>query len=117
MNLSQFDAACGKLCGSKLSIQWGGSHVFKVGDKIFAMAGLPDGGKLLSVIFKTTPLTFEILLATGDARRASYLHRGNWVEVIGSDMTDRQLVEHLRNAHSIVASNLTRKVRSEIGLT
>jgi predicted DNA-binding protein (MmcQ/YjbR family) len=37
-------------------VQWGGSDVYKVGGKVFAICGLPGG-----LSFKVTPIGFVVL--------------------------------------------------------
>jgi predicted DNA-binding protein (MmcQ/YjbR family) len=38
MRLEAFDALCASLPGATMVVQWGESHVHKVGGKVFAMA-------------------------------------------------------------------------------
>ena len=42
MTPEAFDKACLALPGASLSIQWGDNHVFKVGDKMFAVRGAAE---------------------------------------------------------------------------
>jgi predicted DNA-binding protein (MmcQ/YjbR family) len=115
MNLKRFDTVCGKLPGSKLVIQWGGSHVHKIGAKMFAL-GIVDAGAPY-FIFKTTPLSFEILLAEGLAVRAPYLTRGYWVQAGGENAPpDAHLAQYIKQSYNIVAASLTKVARAEVGI-
>ncbi len=40
MKLETFNKYCASLPATNTVVQWGGAHVWKVGDKIFAMASL-----------------------------------------------------------------------------
>ncbi len=96
-------------------IQWGGSHVHKVGEKMFAVGNVDAGAPYF--IFKTSPLSFEILLAEGLAVRSPYLTRGTWVQVRGKNAPpDGDLVEYLKQSHAIVAASLPKVVRSGLGI-
>jgi predicted DNA-binding protein (MmcQ/YjbR family) len=115
MNLKRFDAVCGKLPGSRMVIQWGGSHVYKVGEKMFAVGNLDAGAPYY--VFKTTPLSFEILLAEGFAVRAPYLTRGTWVKVTAENAPpDADLAAYLKQSHAIVAASLPKAARSGLGM-
>ncbi len=96
-------------------IQWGGSHVHKIGAKMFAL-GILDAGAP-SYIFKTTPLSFEILLAEGLAVRAPYLTRGYWVQAGGKNAPpDAELVQYVKQSYDIIAASLPKAVRSGLGM-
>ena len=44
MNEEQFNIFCGALPHSTYVIQWSGSHVWKIGGKVFSIAGWNKGG-------------------------------------------------------------------------
>ena len=115
MNMDDFDALCAPLPGATLAVQWGDSHVYKVGGKIFAMAGQEGPGAMLSVIFKSTEITSHALRETKLARTPTYLPRGNWLEVSASQTGNVDLSAHIRDAHRMVLQGLPMKVRSAIG--
>jgi predicted DNA-binding protein (MmcQ/YjbR family) len=52
-------------------VQWGGSHVWKVGGKVFAIGGWGDGEAVFT--FKVTDLSYEILNDQPGLRPAPYL--------------------------------------------
>jgi len=91
-------------------VQWGGSDVFKVGGKVFAISG--DEG----VSFKVTEIAFEVLTSDGTGRQAPYCAKGQWVNVAHDHMTLEDCRGWLATAHSLIAAKLTRKARAELGL-
>ena len=44
MTYDQFNAFCGALPATTHVVQWSGSHVWKIGGKVFAVGGRDDGG-------------------------------------------------------------------------
>jgi predicted DNA-binding protein (MmcQ/YjbR family) len=53
MTYDEFNAFCGPLPATSYVMQWGGSHVWKVGGKVFAIGGW-DGGRQAHITFKTS---------------------------------------------------------------
>jgi predicted DNA-binding protein (MmcQ/YjbR family) len=92
--------------------QWE-SHVAKVGGKVFALCG-HDGDHL---VFKVTELSFEGLTAISGVDQAPYFARRAWVSVgKGADLADTDLKAYIAASHRMVASKLTRKARTALGL-
>ncbi|NNM56656.1 MmcQ/YjbR family DNA-binding protein [Acidocella sp.] len=112
MRLSSFDAFCRKLPASTFVVQWGGSHVHKIGSKVFAIGQFT--GKP-AYVFKTTPLRFELLIEQGMATRAPYLRRGTWVQV-SDGVPDAELRLLLRQSYDVVVAGLTKAVRADLGV-
>lgn len=107
------EAHCLSLPAATAHIQWGGTHVFKVGGKIFAMAG----GEVWGLSFKASDMAFELLCEQGLARPAPYLQRAKWVQLLSPDaLNDDDIMAYITQAHAIVAGKLTRKLRAELGL-
>jgi predicted DNA-binding protein (MmcQ/YjbR family) len=92
-------------------VQWGGSDVYKVGGKVFAICGLAGG-----LSFKVTEIGFMILTDDGPGRQAPYLARGHWVSVELDAVEREDVAGWLATAHSLIAGKLTRKARQELGL-
>jgi predicted DNA-binding protein (MmcQ/YjbR family) len=111
-SLAAFDAFCQGLPGARFIVQWGDSHVHKVGGKLFAIGNLSDDG----FVFKATPLGFTILLEQGLASRAPYLTRGHWVHVAPRALKRAELFSYLRESHRLAVASLTRAARRELGL-
>ena len=117
MRLEEFEAFCLSLPAAMLSIQWGGTHVFKVGDKVFAMAGLQDDPTEAGYVFKTSEISFEILTQSGLAVRAPYLPRGGWLRLANPDaLPDDELKAYLAQSHQMVGLGLSKAVRRRLGL-
>ena len=114
MSPDAFDAACAALPGTRKDIQWGDDHVWKVGDKMFAVRG---GAADPSFSFKASDIAFEVLTGTGPGKPAPYLARAKWVwfeSLSGQDETD--VADWLKTAHGLIAAKLTKKQRAELGL-
>jgi predicted DNA-binding protein (MmcQ/YjbR family) len=117
VRLGEFEAFCLSLPAATLSIQWGGTHVFKVGDKVFAMAGAPDDPAEAGYVFKTSEISFEILTQSGVAVRAPYLPRGGWLRLASPDaLPDEELRAYLTQSHLMVGRGLSKAVRRRLGL-
>jgi predicted DNA-binding protein (MmcQ/YjbR family) len=92
-------------------IQWGGSDVYKVGGKVFAICGLSGG-----LSFKVTEIGFVALTEGGPARQAPYLHKGSWVSIELDAADDADIADWLTNAHALIAAKLTKARKLELGL-
>jgi predicted DNA-binding protein (MmcQ/YjbR family) len=107
------EAHCLSLPATTLSVQWGGTHVFKVGGKIFALSE----GAVWGLAFKASDMAFELLREQGLARPAPYLGRARWLQLTDADaLSDDELQAYLTEAYVIVSAKLTRKLRAELGL-
>lgn len=93
-------------------VQWGGSDVYKVGGKVFAVAGLNGG-----LAFRVSEIGFVVLTEDGGpGRQAPYFAKGRWV-VVGLDAVDLADAEGwIAVAHELIAAKLTRAVKAELGL-
>ncbi len=92
--------------------QWG-SHVAKVGGKVFALCG-DDGSH---VTFKVGEISFEGLTAVEGVGQAPYFAKRQWVSVAkGAALSERELKAYVRASHEMIAAKLTRKARAELGL-
>jgi len=113
-----FDALCLSLPATTYVNQWGGSHVYKVGGKVFAIApnwAATHGGQ--AYIFKVSEMAFEMLIEHGLAHPAPYLGRSSWVQLNAVDsLDDDDLTAYIRQAHNLIASRLTRAVRRGLNL-
>ena len=117
MSPEAFDAFCRALPATTYVNQWGGSDVYKVGGKIFAIAAAfgPDNG--LAYTFKASDMAYELLIEAGLARPAPYLARAKWVQLLKPDsLPDEELRAYLVQAHALVAARLTRAVRKALAL-
>ncbi len=118
MTQNEYDSLCTNLPGTNKVIQWGGAHVWKVGHKVFAIAGWSKGNAL-AVTFKCSETAYEILKEQPGLRPAPYLaSRGlKWIQRLSDEtMDDAALGDYLRASYKLAAKNLTKKQRSELGL-
>ncbi|CAN5839516.1 MmcQ/YjbR family DNA-binding protein [soil metagenome] len=112
MTSAEINTACLALTGATKVVQWGGSDVYKVGGKIFAIAGLAGG-----LMFKVTDLAYEVMTQSGMASPAPYLARAKWVSFDDLAALDvDEVADWLETAHRLVAAKLTRAQRKELGL-
>ena len=117
MTYAAFNRFCRSLPATTYVMQWGGSHVWKVGGKVFAIGGWADDW--LGVTFKVSPLGFEILKEQPGLRPAPYLaSRGlKWIQHFGlPGLSDAELRGYIQESHAIVAAGLSAKRRRELGL-
>ncbi|MFN0191816.1 MAG: MmcQ/YjbR family DNA-binding protein [Aestuariivirga sp.] len=119
MKLEDYNSFCATLPHTTHVVQWGGAHVWKVGGKVFAIAGWQDEGQPLFVTFKCSPMSFELLKGEKGCRPAPYLaSRGMlWIQrTSAASLKDAALKDYIRESHRLAALNLTKKVRKELGL-
>lgn len=118
MDLHDFNAFCNDLTATTHVVQWGGADVWKVGGKLFAVAGWGDDD-FLAVTFKTTPDEYEFLVEQPGVRPAPYLaSRGfTWAQHFAPPgLDDDDLREQIQESHRLVASGLSKKKQREFGL-
>lgn len=111
MTREQIEAVAMTLPAATKVVQWGGSDVYKVGGKVFAICGLRGG-----LSFKVSEIGFEVLTNGGPARQAPYLHKGSWVIVDLDAADDADMTDWLTNAHTLIVAKLTRLKRQELAL-
>ena len=117
MTYDEFNAFCGALPATTYVVQWGGSHVWKVGGKVFAIGGWGDGEA--GFTFKVSDLSYEILKDQPGLRPAPYLaSRGmKWIQHHAKPgLPDGDLRDYLRRSHRIVSLGLSKKKQRELGL-
>lgn len=118
MALGGYNRFCASLPHTTHVVQWGGAHVWKVGGKVFAIAGWNDGEEL-AVTFKCSETAFEILRAQPGLRPAPYLaSRGmSWIQrQTAESMNDAALRDYIRESHRLVSMKLPRRTRKKLGL-
>ncbi len=119
MTYDEYNRFCASLPATSHVVQWGGSHVWKVGGKVFAVGGWDDGDEP-RITFKVSPIAFEMLQEQPGLRPAPYLaSRGmTWIQHYESPgLSDEELKDYLKESHRIVASGLSKKKRAELGLS
>ena len=117
MTYDEYNAFCGALPAASHVVQWGGSHVWKVGGKVFAIGGWDEGEPRFT--FKVSGIAYEILKERPGLRPAPYLaSRGmTWIQHFAKPgLSDGALRDYIRESHLIVSRGLSRKKRVELGL-
>jgi len=117
MSPKAFEAHCLRLPAATKVVQWEGTSVFKVGGKMFALAGGFIEGFGGGFMFKTSDMAYGLLIDQGLARPAPYLARAKWVQLIDNNaLSNAELAAYLDQAHALIVAKLTRKARKELGL-
>lgn len=112
-SVTQIHEFCLALIGATHVVQWGGSDVYKVGGKVFAIAGKDSDGRVWAT-FKASEMSFEMLKGEPGMRPAPYLaSRGfKWLQRFDSQTLDDQaLRDYLRQSHALVLAGLSKKKR------
>jgi predicted DNA-binding protein (MmcQ/YjbR family) len=97
--------------GATKVVLWRRLDVYKVGGKVFASYGESDG-----LSFKASDIAYEVLTREGPGRRAPGFVPGHWVNIALADLEPCEAATWLAESHRLVAANLTRKQRAELGL-
>ncbi len=117
MTYEEFNAFCQALPATTYVMQWGGSHVWKVGGKVFAIGGWHDDHPAFT--FKVNDIAYEMLKSEPGLRPAPYLaSRGmKWIQHYAKPgLADEELRQYIRQSHLIVGRGLPKKRRLELGL-
>lgn len=118
MTVDDYNEFCASLKATTYVVQWGGAHVWKVGGKVFAIAGW-SAGDALAVTFKCSEMAFELLKQEPGLRPAPYLaSRGmSWIQRQSDDsMPDAVLQDYLRESHRLVALKLPKRLKVALGV-
>ena len=118
MTYEEFNRFCGALPATSHIIQWGGSHVWKVGEKVFAIGGWEKTDKA-AFTYKTSELNYYFLSDQPGYRPAPYFaSRGmKWIQQFDVPGTeDDELMYYLEESHRIVSLGLTKRKQNELGL-
>lgn len=116
MTCDEFNDFCRALIATTYVVQWGGAHVWKVGDKVFAI-GSDEGEARFT--FKVSGIAYEMLKEQPGLRPAPYLaSRGlKWIQHFAKPgLSDDELKDYIRQSHLIVSQGLSKKKRIEFGL-
>lgn len=119
MTLSEYNAFCQSLAHSTHVVQWGGSHVWKIGGKVYAIGGCDDGETLARCSFKVSRMGFDILKERDGLKGAPHLaSRGmSWIQRYSdAAMSDEELLGYISDSYTIVGRGLTKKLQRELGL-
>ncbi|WP_249260681.1 MmcQ/YjbR family DNA-binding protein [Halomonas caseinilytica] len=114
----EYNDVCRSLPATTYVMQWGGSHVWKVGGKVFAIGGW-EKLDMPAFTFKVSELDFEVLRDQPGFRPAPYLaSRGlKWIQLYdGRQCPNDELSHYLSESHHLVTMGLSKRYRRELGL-
>lgn len=117
MTYEEFNEFCGAFSGTTYVMQWGGSHVWKVGGKVFAIGGWEKQSRSPAFTFKTSEQNFYFLGEHPDYRPAPYLaSRGmKWIQHYRISPNERENLEYyLSESYRIVSLGLSKKKQREL---
>jgi predicted DNA-binding protein (MmcQ/YjbR family) len=93
-------------------VQWQSDLLFRIGNKMFAVAAL-DPASDHRMSFKCTPETFAELTERDGIVPAPYVARYHWIALERFDvLPERELKELLKNAYQLVLEKLPKKIRA-----
>lgn len=118
MTYEEFNTFCKSLPATSYVVQWGGSHVWKVGGKVFAIGGWEKSDQP-AFTFKTSEHNFLVLSDEPGFRPAPYMaSRGmKWIQQFDSSKDkDENLHYYISESYRIVSLGLTKKKQKELGL-
>lgn len=104
MTYEEYNAFCCALPATSHVVQWGGSHVWKVAGKVFAIGGWDEGEPRFT--FKVSDIAYEMLKDQPGLRPAPYLaSRGmKWIQHFAEPgLSDGALRDYIRESYSIVS--------------
>jgi predicted DNA-binding protein (MmcQ/YjbR family) len=114
-----FNEFCRSLPATTHVVQWGDADVWKVGGKVFAIAGWGDGDAT-AITFKTSPTEYDFLVRMPGLRPAPYLaSRGfTWIQHFEPPgLADDELREHIEDSHRMISEALPKRLRLELGFS
>ena len=118
MTYDEFNYYCASLLATTYVVQWGNSHVWKVGGKVFAIGGWEKVDEP-AFTFKTSDYDFHLLQDEEGFRAAPYMaSRGmKWIQQYKQTQdNDEELQYYIEESHRIVSHGLTKKLQKELGL-
>lgn len=118
MTRNEFNAFCGAMPAVSHVVQWGGSDVWKVGGKVFAICMSVDEG--VGYTFKVSDMVYDLMRNEAGFRPAPYLaSRGmTWLQIYEPEkVADADIKQHLEVSYEMICAKLTKKKRAELGLS
>jgi predicted DNA-binding protein (MmcQ/YjbR family) len=117
MNYDALNTFCARLPATTHVVQWGGSDVYKVGGKVFALINISVEAHV-TVSFKVTHLGYEILRDHPACRPAPYLaSRGmSWIQYYQDGLDEADLKHYIDASYRMIAQALPKKTQKALGL-
>lgn len=92
------------------------ARVYKVGGKMFTTLG-EDPPHTAYIKAEPELIDEQRAIFSEAVDRAPYMHERHWNRVKIADVPDFELEEWVEDSYNLVVANLTKKVRSELGLS
>jgi predicted DNA-binding protein (MmcQ/YjbR family) len=116
MDMEALRCYCLSLPCATEDVKWGDNLLFRVGEKMFAIASLDRTP--VSIVFKCAPEEFAELVEREGIVPAPYLARNSWVMLESLNSLPRiELKRLINDSHALVASKLPKKTREKLGIT
>ncbi len=114
MDIESVRSFCLSLPHVDEKVQWGNDLLFRIGEKMFAVASLePASDHCMS--FKCTPEKFAELTEQDGILPAPYVARYHWVALERFDaLPERELKQLLRIAYELVHEKLPAKIKRQL---
>ena len=119
MTYEEFNKFCNSLIATTYIVQWGGSHVWKVGGKVFAIGGWEKNSNIPAFTFKTVEQNYYYLCEYSGYRPAPYMAaRGmKWIQQYDDSPKEQEnLKYYIKESHRIVSLGLTKRKQKELDL-
>jgi predicted DNA-binding protein (MmcQ/YjbR family) len=114
MDIEKVRASCLSFPNVTEDVQWENDLLFRIGNKMFAVAALEASDHVLS--FKCTPEKFAELTERDGMVPAPYVARYHWVALQSFDaLKESELKALLRNSYDLVLAKLPKKLRTDLG--
>ena len=118
MTYDEYNDFCRSLHATSYVVQWGNSHVWKVGGKVFAIGGW-EKSEMPAFTFKTSEVNYHFLNEKPGYKPAPYLAaRGmKWIQQYDvPEPEDEELIYYIKESYRIVSLGLTKKKQKQLGL-
>ena len=108
---------CATLPHATGDVKWGVDQVYSIGGRMFCVACV-DSKKQSSVAFKVDDDLFLSYSDRDGFIPAPYMARAKWVKIVDlKKVSDAELTALIRRSYELVGMKLTKKLRTELGMT
>ena len=117
MNVPVIQKFCAALPHATGDVKWGVDQVYSIGGRMFCVACV-DSKKQSSVAFKVDDDLFLSYSDRDGFIPAPYMARAKWVKIVDlKKVSDAELTALIRRSYELVGMKLTKKLRTELGMT
>jgi predicted DNA-binding protein (MmcQ/YjbR family) len=114
MDIESVRSFCLALPHTDEKIQWGNDLLFRIGEKMFAVAAL-EPSHSVALSFKCTPEKFAELVEQDGIIPAPYMARHHWVGLERFDaLPGRELKPLLANSYQMTLEKLPKKLQASL---